>query len=156
MPGRRSLIHSSRWRAMSGRFCSLASSVFFESLPMPDQKARQACRSRLGAGLSLQRLGQLRHGDIRLLLDLFQEKVLVRGQLAHAAAAAPGSRRARAAKAIHKLDRAAGAHAKMVRSTTPRAAAFNEPDDPRAQIQGIIPTLVERDSFCGIPPCREL
>jgi hypothetical protein len=106
---------------------------------MPDQKPRKAGRRGFRARLALQCLGQLRHRDVRLVLDAPKQGLsgipCVRGQIAHAAAAPPRGRRAAALPTVHQFDRATGAHPKIRRRPAPGTATLNKPDDPLTQIQ---------------------
>src|SRR5262245_16854791 len=75
--GWRCSTHSRRaWRT-SGLSCSLARNVFFETITVADQPARQRRGVGAGAGCRCQLICQLRHGDIGSLGHSFQDKAAV-------------------------------------------------------------------------------
>jgi hypothetical protein len=73
---------------MSGRSCSLASKVFFETIAVADEKTRK--RGGLGprSGHGQEFGGKLRHGDIGLLADASDQEIPMRIELGMSASAA--------------------------------------------------------------------
>ena len=147
----RRLIHSSRCRATSGRFCSLASRVFFYRCPWRirnrERLAGAACvpvsafKASASSGIVMSGLSLTRRS----------KKSFCAASLPTLPPRRPGAHRTASPPTVHELDRATGAHPKMRRRPTPRAASFNKSDDPLTQIQGKRrahdppPTMVKHD-----------
>lgn len=118
--GWRLVCHSCRALLTSGRSCSLASSVFFEAIAIPNEPARGRGRSDLDVCSSGQFGGKLRHGDVILLGHTAKQERTMRVELGMAAATAGLGRQPLGLSIVpHQDHDKRNRHPKMCRHRTP-------------------------------------
>ena len=138
MRGWRVAIHSSRAALISGRSCSVASSVFFEAVAVADEKARE--RSGIGfcPGCRQKFPRKLRHCDVGFFFDAGSEKRFMGIELGVTPSAArPGSDAPGRPKCPHQPDGERNEHAEMRGSRATGPASLDKPDNPFTKIKRI-------------------
>src|SRR3984957_8481834 len=136
--GWRTPIHSSRACLTSGRSCSLARRVFFETVAGANEPARQRSGISLLAGRGGKFGRQFRHGDVGLLDDLRQKKRPMRFELGVASAAARlGYEAPTHANRFHQVHHERDRHFEMRRGGVTRLAALDKADNAFTQIKRI-------------------
>src|SRR5262245_20500016 len=131
-----SRIQRRRARATSGRSCSAARRLFFES----NLVARKEAPPRGAAARNLvfaHRRNHLVQRQVRLLLDKTQQKIRVLLQRRDAATPWLGRAAARFAKALDPDNRRAGTDFKLLGRLAPRGAAFDLPNHPHPHVPRI-------------------
>src|SRR6185295_5393573 len=130
--------HQARRRAMSGRSCSLANTVFFEADPGRPQEPPEGVARHLDAAL-VQFAEQRMQGQIRLLGQSSQQPRPFAVQLADTRPTThrPGCRAAGRARPLRPLHDAGYAHPEQPGNLTARLAVANRRDDPFPKIQRI-------------------
>jgi hypothetical protein len=108
------------FRFTSGRSCSDAISVFLKPVPRPNQKPGQRSRRDVQASAFKFR-GKLRHGYVRVRLNVREDEIAVRQQFTRASASLP-----RSGDPV-RVTRATSLMTKLGETSYQRAAAWREP-----------------------------